>query len=103
MKHLIIIAALFVLSSCEVLFPPITFKIIGSGSFSVGYTDSQISKVWQTGATTFDVEMLTNETWVLSASSINGTGVTVEAYQGTELIRKQSVNGYGIASISGTY
>jgi len=103
MKKVILLSAILFLSSCEFLFPPLTIKVIGSGTFTVAYADQQISKVWETGQTSFDVEMLTDEAWSFSAQSNNGTGVTVEAYIGTEKIRSNSASGYGVASISGTY
>ena len=103
MKQLIIIAALFILSSCEVFFPTMTFKVIGSGQFSIVYIDNGGSSTFTGGAQTFKREMSTDEVWVLSAQSLNGTGVRVEAYIGNELIKSQSAAGYGVASISGTY
>ena len=103
MKQLIIIAALFLLSSCEVFSPQMTFKVIGSGTFSISFLDNGGSSTFNGSAQTFKREMTTDEIWVLSAQSNNGTGVKVEAYIGSELIKSQSASGYGVASISGSY
>lgn len=102
-KKMILFAAVLLLSSCEVLFPTMTFKVIGSGSFSISYLDNGGSSSFSGGAQTFKREMVTDEVWVLSAQSNNGTGVRVEAYIGNELIKSQTATGYGVASISGTY
>lgn len=103
MKQFLFIAALFMLSSCEVLFPTYTFKVIGVGSFTIGFVDNGGSSVFNGSAQTFKREMSDGETWVLSAQSNSGSGVRVEAYIGNELIKSQSATGYGVASISGTH
>lgn len=103
MKQIIIIAVLFLLSSCEVFNPTMTFKIIGSGTFSIAFSDDGGSSSFNGSAQNFTREMSTDEFWALSAQSNNGTGVKVEAYVGTELVKTQSASGYGIASIYGTY
>lgn len=102
-KKMILFATVLIFSSCEVFFPTMTFKVIGSGTFTISYIDNGGSSTFTGGAQTFKREMVTDEIWVLSAQSLNGTGVLVEAYIGNELIKSQSATGYGVASISGTY
>ena len=102
MKKLIIALSILALTSCDALFPSYTFKVIGSGQISISYLDDGGQSSWSGSAQSFKREMKTDEVYVLSAQSMSGTGCTVEAYIGNELIKRANATGYGVASISGS-
>lgn len=102
-KTILFLAIAAVLSSCEVFNNTMRFKVIGSGTFTIGYSDNGGSTTFYSSEKEFTREMQTDELWVLTAQSNSGTGVRVEAYIGKELVKSNSASGYGVASISGTY
>lgn len=98
MRNLIIISALFLLSSCDTFFSSLTFKVIGSGTFNVGLSENGTYSSSTMSAKEFKVN--DSGVVILSAQSNSGTGVRVEAYIGKELIKSASASGYGVASIT---
>lgn len=101
MKKLILALSIIALSSCDVLFPTYTFKVVGSGQMNITFLDDGGLNSWSGSSQEFKREMGVDEVWAMSAQSKNGTGCKVEAYFGSELIKQANANGYGVASISG--
>jgi hypothetical protein len=86
------------MSSCDTLTNKITFKIIGSGTFSVGLSEDGDYSSSTMSAQSFKVNG--NGVVILSAQSNSGTGVKIEAYIGSEKIKTASAGGYGVASVT---
>ena len=102
-KTIAILAAVVLLSSCEMISPKMKFKVIGSGSMLITYSDDGGMTQYDGGSREFEREMSDGEFYYLSAQSNSGSGCKVEAYIGNELVKQSSSSGYGVASISGTY
>ena len=96
-KQMFLVAAIMLLSSCDTFFAPITFKVIGSGTFNVALSENGTVNTSNMKATDFKVN--NTGTLILSAQSNEGTGVKIEAYIGSEKIKSASASGYGVASI----
>ena len=98
MKKVMALFAILVLTSCDSIFAPITFKVIGNGNFNVWLSEDGTQSSSVMSATTFKVN--SGGVIILSAQSNSGTGVKIEAYLGSEKIKSASAGGYGVASIT---
>jgi hypothetical protein len=98
MKKLMLLAVIVLFTSCDAIFAPITFKLIGSGTMSVGLSEDGTYSSSNMTAQSFDVN--SSGTVILTAQSNDGTGCKIEAYIGKELIKQASASGYGVASVT---
>jgi hypothetical protein len=98
MKKLFLFLAIASLTGCDSIFAPITFKIIGRGTFDVGL--SQNGDYSSTTISAQSIDVNNSGIIVLSAQSTQGTGVIIEAYLGNELIERTSSSGYGVAMLT---
>ena len=99
MKKLLIVLLLALsMSSCETLFMPVTFKVVGSGTFNIGlYEDGSYSSGTY-AAQSFKIS--SGGVLTFSAQSTTGKGCTVEAWVGNYKVRSSSASGYGVASVT---
>lgn len=88
--------ALF-LSSCESIFAEYEMELIGSGQFMVSVLNDNGSST--NNYTSGRYKIGSNENWYVTAQSLNGSGVKVRVYIGSELVKQGSASGYGVVSI----
>jgi uncharacterized protein YceK len=96
-KLFIVLTAVLLLSGCESIFAPITFKVIGSGTFNVAISEN--GTVTSSNMSACEFKINNSGTISLVAQSNDGTGVKIEAYIGKEKIKSAAASGYGVASV----
>lgn len=97
-KILTVLLLALSMSSCETLFTPVTFKVIGSGTFNVGLSEDGSYSSGTYPAQSF--KSTSEGVLVFSAQSTTGKGCTVEAWVGNDKVRSSSASGYGVASVT---
>ena len=98
MKTLLTLSLLFGMLSCETIEQDYIFKVIGEGQFEVQvFVDGEIQ---QFATPAVDIRVLPADRIIVQAYSLDSLGVTLEKWQGNNLIESKSANGKKIVFIT---